>query len=84
MASAAGKPIDVLITVDEGHLGHITRIADECRKRGLASPQILESIGTITGAIDAGRIDDLKAVRGVLHVERGVEYQLPPPDAEVQ
>ncbi len=83
MVSAA-KPIDVLITVEETRLGQIDRIADECRKKGLGSLQVLKSIGTITGAIDAGRIDDLKAVRGVLNVERGAEYHLPPPDADVQ
>ncbi|HEX6898912.1 MAG TPA: hypothetical protein VF789_04330 [Thermoanaerobaculia bacterium] len=83
MAKRDGK-VRVLITIDDEHLNDIDRLVKACEKAGLEVESSLESIGTITGAIDPDKLDELSRVPGVAGVEREGEYDVGPPDSDLQ
>jgi len=83
MAKKDGK-VQVLIAIDDEHLNDIDRVVKACEKAGLEVESSLESIGTITGAIDADKLDELSRIRGVAGVERDGEYDIGPPDSDLQ
>jgi hypothetical protein len=74
----------VLVAVDNAHLATIHEVAERGRAAGLEVDQILDKIGTITGAIDPGRIAELSKVPGVAGVERAGEYDIGPPGSGLQ
>lgn len=52
---------------------------------GLRLGAVLPETGVITGSVeDADAIASLEAVEGVAAVEQAQEFQLPPPDSDVQ
>lgn len=80
----AKKKKDVIITVDEDHLGEMKKVTGECQEAGLDLHDALEFLGQITGEIDAEKEDALRQIPGILSVEESKEVKLPPPDSEVQ
>ena len=79
-----GEKVQVLIALDDEHLKDMSRVVKACEKAGLEIEHSLEAIGTITGAIDPDRIDELSRVPGVAGVERAGEYDVGPPDSDLQ
>ena len=77
--------VEVNITVDESHLEALDDVAERLCAAGLTLGQTLPTIGAITGTLDdPRRLDDLKAVQGVLAAELSRAIEAPPPDAPVQ
>jgi methylmalonyl-CoA mutase cobalamin-binding subunit len=81
---AKTEKVPVLISVDQEHLPRMKQIVERCRAAGLDVDQALDQIGAITGSIDPGKIDHLSKVAGVASVERSGEYDIGPPDSELQ
>ncbi len=54
------------------------------RRAGLNVESALDSLGVVTGSAMASRVDALKRVPGVAHVEPGREYRIAPPESDVQ
>ena len=71
---------NIVVTVS----GNIERVAERLRAAGMSVGQVLGEVGIITGSVDAGRRKSLAAVPGVLSVEIERNFQIPPPDAEIQ
>ena len=78
------KKVPVLISVDDEHLPKMRQVLKSCEAAGLDVEQSLDQIGTITGSIDPGKIGHLAKVAGVSNVERAGEYDIGPPDSELQ
>lgn len=78
------KRKNVIVTVDESHASDIVEVAGRCRAAGLNVRDSLEFLGQITGDVDPEHEDALRQVPGVLSVEESQEYQLPPPDSDIQ
>lgn len=76
--------VSLSVAVKDDYLDRFSDVAEDCRKAGLKVEEELEQIGVITGTIDAAKADALKKVRGVAHVEESHDYQLPPPESEIQ
>ena len=76
--------VPVLISVDDEHLPKMRQVVERCKAAGLHVEQSLDQIGTITGSVDPGKIGDLSKVAGVASVERSGEYDIGPPDSELQ
>ena len=74
----------VVVTLDNEHMSQIEQVADECRAAGLVVHEFLEMLGQVTGEIDPDKENELRKVSGVLSVEESQEYQLPPPNSEIQ
>lgn len=83
MAKKDGK-VQVLIALDDEHLKDMSRVVKACEAAGLEVEHSLEAIGTITGAIEPGRIAALTRVPGVAGVERAGEHDIGPPDSDLQ
>ena len=70
MAVDAAQPFDVVV--------------ERLRAAGLEVTQTLPVVGTIVGLAQTSALDRLAGVDGASAVERSAEYQLPPPESEVQ
>jgi len=78
------KKVPVLVSVDDEHRSQLDKVAQRCREAGLEVDQALGEVGIITGSIPHGKMSSLSAVQGVASVERGQDYQIAPPEAEIQ
>jgi hypothetical protein len=76
--------VQVLVSVDDEHLPKMRQVVERCKAAGLDVEQSLDQIGTITGSVDSGKIGALSKVAGVASVERAGEYDVGPPDSELQ
>lgn len=82
--SVEDQSFEVTIAVDDDHVGDLDAVARRLREAGLSVENVLAEIGIITGRIDGSRAANLEDVEGVAQVERSREYQLAPPDSEIQ
>ncbi|HEU4511370.1 MAG TPA: hypothetical protein VFR78_24285 [Pyrinomonadaceae bacterium] len=76
--------VKLSISVDEEHLNQFPKIMKEVEKAGMEIDQELEDLGVATGAIDEDKVAALREVEGVEHVEEEREFQIAPPDSDVQ
>ena len=76
--------VNLSVSVGEKHLHRFEEIVKKIKKAGMKIEQQLDNLGIITGSIDASKVDSLKDVEGVSHVEQQKSIQLPPPDSHVQ
>lgn len=76
--------VKVSIAVDDAHLGQITEVAKNLESAGLEVEQTLSIVGVINGSIEADQMNALAQIAGVKAVEPEREFQLPPPDSEIQ
>lgn len=76
--------ITVSISVDEQHKDRLSDVIENCKELGLNVEQQLDAIGVITGSIDSAKTDALKQVQGVSKVEPSRQFQIAPPDSEIQ
>ena len=74
----------ITVTVHDDHLGRIEALADQLRAAGMQVDQVLSSIGIITGEVTDAQRRAIAGLPGVAAVENQQEYQLPPPDADIQ
>ena len=82
--SGGDQSFEVTVAVDDDHVGDLDAVASRLREAGLSVENVLAEIGMITGRTDEAHAAGLQDVEGVAHVERSREYQLAPPDSEVQ
>lgn len=76
--------VRVIVSIADEYTDDVTGAAKSLREAGLRVESVLEAAAAITGTIDADAVADLKSLPEVAEVERQREYQLPPPDSEVQ
>ncbi|HET8757321.1 MAG TPA: hypothetical protein VFM58_14985 [Solirubrobacteraceae bacterium] len=74
--------MEVVITLEPGHVADIGEVAGALRAAGLRDAQILEAAGVITGHADDP--EPLRLVPGVGTVEVSRTIDIGPPDAPVQ
>jgi hypothetical protein len=75
--------VNISVTVDQDHLSIIGDVAEALRARGMQVTQVLQT-GFITGSVSEDRRPALAAVSGVQAVDEQLQFQLPPPEADVQ
>lgn len=76
--------IKISISVDDTHLSQIEQVSRQLQSSGMSVEQTLSSIGVISGSISNDRLDGLKKIEGVKNIEPQENYQLAPPDSDVQ
>ena len=74
--------VNLLVVVDDAHVGEISKVADALAQKGLQIEQTSEISGTIVGQIEEEKADVLKSIEGVQQVREEATYQLPPLDEE--
>lgn len=75
--------VNINVTVDQEHLSVIGDVAEALRSRGMQVEQVLQ-MGFITGSIPDGHRSALDGVEGVQSVDEQLDYQLPPPEDDIQ
>jgi hypothetical protein len=72
------------VTVDEGHLDHVDEVADALRAASIRVDGVHPGLGIVTVVAEQSSVAEIESVTGVESVTEEVDYQLPPPDAEIQ
>src|SRR5215207_4308607 len=71
----------VNISVADDDRTRFREIVRSLRVAGLDVTQELESLGVVSGEIDAAKVADLQQIEGVAAVERQRSFRLEPPDS---
>jgi hypothetical protein len=74
----------VNVAVSEDYQKRFADMVRRLKKAGMEVDQQWENLGIIGGRIDEEQIERLKRFKGVAGVEVDQEYQLAPPESEVQ
>ena len=82
--SEAGERVSVVVSVDDDHLDSVAEVAERLRGAGMQVEEAMDSIGMVTGSVAPSRVPALAAVEGVGEVEPERQYQLPPPESDLQ
>jgi hypothetical protein len=84
MANAEPDVVEVAITVDDASGDRMAAVVQELREAGLEVLNVMDAIGAVSGLIERSRVPDLSLVEGVSGVEVSRDYEIPPPDDEIQ
>lgn len=76
--------VKVSVSVNDSHLGRIGEVSEAAEAAGMTVQGREAAIGVLTGSIAADKLDRLRSVAGVEHVEAQREVRIPPPDSPVQ
>jgi hypothetical protein len=76
--------ISVSLSVSDDRIDQFPEVVDRAREAGLDVWQELDLIGVVSGSIDEERLEELRRIPGVAAVEPEREFQIPPPDSEIQ
>lgn len=76
--------IQVLVLIRDEYQDRLPEVAERLQAAGLQIDQWLVEIGMITGSIAAEKMSSLTQIEGVANVESSQDYQIAPPDSEIQ
>jgi len=76
--------LEVTIVVDENYLGRMAEVVQNLRSAGMNVKQSMEHLGLIVGLIDPKNMPALSQVEGISHIEQAQQFQLAPPESELQ
>jgi UDP-N-acetylmuramate-alanine ligase len=76
--------VNLLVSVDDEHLDRFSEVVKGLEDAGMDVEQELEETGVITGSIDSEKVEQLRKVEGVSHVEESRQFQIAPPDSDIQ
>jgi hypothetical protein len=76
--------VKVSVSVDDRHLSKFSEIVKRVEKAGMEVDEKHKDIGVLNGSIEKNKIDSLRRIEGVEHVEEQREVRIPPPESEVQ
>jgi len=76
--------VSLLVSVDDEHLDRFSEVVRGVEDLGMEVEQKMEDLGVLAGSIDSERVEALRRVEGVSHVEESRGFQIPPPDSDVQ
>ena len=76
--------VNVSVSVADGSMDRFSEVVRRLKDAGLDIEQELGEIGVVTGSIDPEKTEALREIEGVSHVERFREFQIAPPDSDIQ
>ena len=76
--------VSLLVSVDDEHLDRFSEVVKRAEAAGMEVEQKMEDLGVLAGSIDPEKVEPLRRVEGVSHVEESRRFQIPPPDSDVQ
>jgi hypothetical protein len=72
------------VSVSDSHVKQLGKVAKAAAKAGMKVEQQLEGLGVFTGVIDPKKVDQLRKVDGISHVEQERAVGVAPPGSPVQ
>jgi methylmalonyl-CoA mutase cobalamin-binding subunit len=76
--------VNLSVSVQEEHRPRFAELVKQLKKTGLNVEQELHSAGVVTGSIESEKVQELKKLTGVAHVEESQPIQIAPPGSKVQ
>jgi cyanophycinase-like exopeptidase len=77
--------MNVVVSVEDGYMDRLSEVAKGLENAGMNVEQKLGQIGIISGSVDdTEKVELLREVKGVSHVEEAREITIPPPDSPIQ
>ncbi|MDJ0590059.1 MAG: hypothetical protein QNJ72_08715 [Pleurocapsa sp. MO_226.B13] len=76
--------VNLLISVEDIDREQILEVVQALQTYGVKIERVMEQIGIIRGSIDAEEVKGVSQVEGVAAVEVEQEFQLKPPESEIQ
>lgn len=76
--------VKVTVSIDDAHVEQIDQVTKQLKSAGLDVEQTLPTLGIVTGSVETEKMSSLSKVTGVESVEVDKNYQLAPPDSDVQ
>jgi len=77
--------MDLLVSVEDKYIDRLSEVVKSCADAGMNVEQTLENLGVLTGSVDsAEKVELLRRVKGVSHVEESRQIQIAPPDSPTQ
>ena len=76
--------VNLSVSVKEEHRPRFAELVKQLKKSGLTVDQELHTAGVVTGSIESEKVQDLKKLTGVAHVEESRNVQISPPGFDVQ
>ena len=76
--------LSVLVSINDDHLDRFSEGVNDVENAGMEVEQKMEDLGVLTGSIDSEKVEPLRRVAGVSHVEESRRVEIPPPDSDVQ
>lgn len=76
--------VKLSVSVDDQHMGKFSEVVKSIEKAGLEVDAKHKDIGVVNGSIDKDKIDSLRKVAGVQHIEEQKDVRIAPPDSDVQ
>jgi hypothetical protein len=74
----------VTLSVNDSHLKQLRKVAQAAKKAGMKLEQQLDTLGVLTGVIDADKVEHLRRIEGVSSVEQEREVRVPTPGSPLQ
>ncbi len=84
MSKPSDADIDVVVTIDDAHIGHMNTIVKQLEAQGLKVMQSMTGIGVVSGKARPEACSRLRKIAGVKAVESAGSVQLAPPDSGIQ
>lgn len=76
--------VNLSVAVDDDYINRMSEVVQKLEAAGMKVEQVMETLGIITGSCSSDKVEALSQVEGVTHVETSREYQIAPPDSEIQ
>jgi UDP-N-acetylmuramate-alanine ligase len=76
--------VSLLVSVNDDHLDRFSKVVKDVEDVGMEVEQKMEDLGVLTGFIDSEKVEPLRRVEGVSHVEESRRFEIPPPDSDIQ
>lgn len=76
--------VNVSVSVADAGIDRFSEVVRRLKGAGLNVDQELKEIGVVTGSIDSEKAKTLHEIEGVSHVEHSREFQIAPPDSDLQ
>jgi hypothetical protein len=84
MSNPPDAVIDIVVTIDDTHIGQMNTIVKQLESRGLKVLNSMASIGVVSGKARREDCARFQSIPGIKSVESAGSVQLPPPDSEIQ
>ena len=76
--------VNVSVSVADASTERFSEVVRRLKGAGLNVDRELKEIGVVTGSVDPEKAGTLGEIEGVSHVERSRDFQIAPPDSDIQ
>jgi hypothetical protein len=76
--------VSLLVSINDDHLHRFSEVVRDVEDAGMEIEEKMEDLGVLTGSIDSEKVEPLRRLEGVSHVEESRRVEIPPPDSDIQ